>query len=553
MKKSYKSYKEQYLEKLEITKTYVNKVEELYDLSEVKDTIKEIEKGIYPSLTTELTYSSVVSHLDGIIKMLKTKYEKYIKAASLSKTIEIFIKSNTENRTNVKIDNKKEIKDSLSSIEDGILEVLLLFKNDNETEAKFTDVRNKLYKEIYELIKLEIRKFNRESLYDKLINYGYKNIIEGQVTKELNAIDLENNNNRAIYLQKLKLDRNGLESSYASVDLVRILSISGKNRDEFLKELKEFEEEVKDANTKLDNDRHNKDLIESEIKEDKINRKNEIKENIKELLKNGSVSLISIAIALGMGYGAFKGAKAIVTEKHYGRIDATYNSLDNKTDIGEKYYSSLSESKLVITEYTPWEKNKNSFKRQVTTYDLSNVGDVGGLGIMGSINLDVEPLGLKGDVKNETKESLMLDDLYEDTYKEVIFSVVDTEDVDIKVSVVGTIFMTILLEILGLLIDVLYWYMINPDKWNIECDTDETRPFKNIIAIKRIIRVTKENKKISKDHLDELKQILKETKEDYEKIKPLMLEAKKRKKLLELDNQFEEKLENINKLLLTIN
>ena len=545
-----KSYKEQYLEKLEITKTYVNKVEELYDLSEVKYTIKEIEKKIYPSLTTELTYSSVASHLDGIIKMLKTKYEKYIKAASLSKTIEIFIKSNTENRTNVKIDNKEEIKDSLSSIENEILEVLLLFKNNNETEAKFTDVRNKLYKEIYELIKLEIRKFNRESLYDKLINYGYKNIIEGQVTKELNSIDLENNNNRAIYLQKLKLDRNGLESSYASIDLVRILSISGKNRDEFLEVLKEFEEEVKDANTKLDNDRHNKDLIESEIKEDKINRKNEIKENIKELLKSGSVSLLSIAIVLGMGYGAFKGAKAIATNKDYARVDTTYNTLDNKTEISEKYYSSLNKSKLVLTEYTPWEKNKNSFKRQVTTYDLSDVGD---LGIMGSINLDVDSLVLKGDVTNETKESLMLDDLYEDTYKEVIFSVVDTEDIDIKVSTSGTIGMTILLEILGLLIDILYWCLINSDKWETDCDIDETRPFKNIIAIKRMIKVTKENKKISKEHLDELKQILKETKQDYENIKPLINEANDRIELLKLDNEFDEKVEKIYKMLLTLN
>ncbi len=46
---------------------------------------------------------------------------------------------------------------------------------------------------------------------------------------------------------------------------------------------------------------------------------------------------------------------------------------------------------------------------------------------------------------------------------------------------------------------------------------------------------------------------MEETKQDYENIKPLINEANDRIELLKLDNEFDEKVEKINKMLLTLN
>lgn len=56
-----------------------------------------------------------------------------------------------------------------------------------------------------------------------------------------------------------------------------------------------------------------------------------------------------------------------------------------------------------------------------------------------------------------------------------------------------------------------------------------------------------------KKDLVELKRIMEETKQDYENIKPLIKEANDRIELLKLDNEFDEKVEKINKMLLTLN
>ena len=540
-----KNIKEEYLQRLELVKTYINKIEEIYDLSEIKDTIKEIETGIYPTLSSETAYYSAASHLDGIIKVLESKYEKYLKANSLSKTIELFIKSNTENKTNDKVDNKSKINETIENIEKEIMEVLALFKSGNETEDKFLKVKNKLYKEIYELIKLEISKFNSYSLYNKIFS-NYKNILEKEVTKELNSMNLEDSKNVAIYLQKLKLDRNGLNSSYASLDLVKVLSIS-KNKEEVLKSLKELEIDLENATAKINEDKRNIEGKKDDINISKKTFYNNKKHTLKEMVKSGSLSLISLAIVLGIGYGAFRGAKASATEKKYGRIDISYSTLDNSLETGEKYYSSLDKNNIILTEYTPWEKHKNSFKRQVTTYDLTDLGE---LSIRDSVNLDVERLGLKGTTEKETKDYLVLDDLYETTYKEVVISNVDSEDINIEVSKGITIAMTFLLETFGVL---LYWILINVDKWDTECGIINTRPFTNILTIKNIIRETSASKKVYKKDLVELKRIMEETKQDYENIKPLINEANDRIELLKLDNEFDEKVEKINKMLLTLN
>ena len=167
------------------------------------------------------------------------------------------------------------------------------------------------------------------------------------------------------------------------------------------------------------------------------------------MLKDIGMTLLNASLLAGIIVGSIFGSKKLATNKKYLTKTTIYNpEEDNPYTVTEEYEKD-SESSLELVEYAPWKDSLLGVKRNVTTYDLS---DLEKLSYDEYLNLDLDQLKIDGETIREDKDSLTLSDLYENTIRLIREVEVNKEDFIEENSKVHEILLPIALSILGIII-----------------------------------------------------------------------------------------------------
>lgn len=373
----------------------------------------------------EQDYAKGCSKLEKLYNEL-LKYEIYAMASSLIDVVKNFI--NTENKT---IEGFNECREQIFTI----------IKNLNNSNTLDYNVEGPIVENIYHVvylfIKEEIKYFGiSETLNNMdLVNNEF---MDREVLKDIESIDLRDPKNIAIKIKKDKIDAKGFNKSYVDQTLISAIVNSGAN-------ILEKAEILKDLNSKLISVQKTLDDLDKEIRE----YKKVSKLDYSNLLKDIGMTLLNTSLLAGIIVGSIFGSKKLATNKKYLTKTTIYNpEEDNPYTVTEEYEKD-SESSLELVEYAPWKDSLLGVKRNVTTYDLS---DLEKLSYDEYLNLDLDQLKIDGETVREDKDNLTLSDLYENTIRLIREVEVNKEDFTEEEHKVAEIILSILLSIIGILI-----------------------------------------------------------------------------------------------------
>ena len=375
------------------------------------------EGTVFSETLLENAYINAKSKLNLLYIKLE-QYEVYIKISSFANVLKSFVEK--ENKSTLEFDEKREILTNL------------LFKLHHSNTLDYYvegDLVNNIYELTYKFIKEEIRVLGVSPtiklLKDDEINRSY---LDKEILKDYRKLDITDSKYRLLLNKKEEIDAIGFNSTYLDEDFISLLVNFAINE----KYLEEYVDTIDEKSTSL-NEKYAEFLNKKERIERIIeNYINDTKDNRKKVVKNLSICIGSAGLIAALFVGTFKVIKRMGSTDKYKNVVTTY-TVDEGINIEESYSSNKYDS-VKLTEYSPYEKNTLgfmasndvSYTRDVVKYDLTNIGD---LEIEEYLEVDPSVLGIKADYKTEKKDELALDDLYENTIREVTKTEVDTEDI----------------------------------------------------------------------------------------------------------------------------
>lgn len=339
-----------------------------FDTSEFENSLKTIHNDVnnnvkvnYVKGMAEASY--IQSYTTGINELNKLKikldnYNIYMSAYSTCNYINMLLKDNI---------SKRELEKCISKM-------IAVLKNINKSRTIDYDnerhIVEKIYETAYNVIKLEIMMTGDSQLYlfvkNEDTNISYFN---GLIIKDIETIDLENEENKNIKTKMFELGQNGIYSNYLDLGLIKLILLANGNLD--------IKKAINDNAINLANEIDaNIEKIRSKTKD--ITEKKEITENIGESLirkikdarKRVVSSILTIALVISGGIGAAKLAKNVSENGGY----IKYTQI--MTSDGAKYNNANTE--VTSNEYKDDEvtvkvsqKDGNEYKYQ--EYDISDI------------------------------------------------------------------------------------------------------------------------------------------------------------------------------------
>lgn len=320
----------------------------------------------YYSELLDLVYSNQ-KEFDNFMFLM---FAKYIKSASI--TIE-----NLDEYVNSAISYLQKCKDNIST-------------NTNI---------DTIFDSLLDLILMELTIKNNSSLLEYIKCYSeycyFLNRVASKRTNNLNKKDV-----------KSILNREGATGElfpYIEEDLLKLMAMDSSSplRKEVLKQVKTLE-------SKLDDKEHEQTHIITKIRKIKGNKK-----EYRKAVATGILGLSLLAgIAIGWPTSFYKD-----THSRYIMDVKRYNVIEGETLVEEDHRYDTLDGKTYIFEYSPWESTNDGFVRSYNKYDVSNI-DYEELAEY--LLLDLQRLGTNYEKKEEFKDALVPEDLYEDTLYEVV-------------------------------------------------------------------------------------------------------------------------------------
>lgn len=462
---------------------------------------KEIDKGtkevilddsaVSVSCYLESSYIKAMSRLEKLLQELD-KYEVYLRVASLTGILREFLKK-----------KNKEEKD-LADLRVTLISILEDLKKSGtlsyEVEGKLV---NDIYSLVYDFIKEEIKKLNNSPTLEILqADEIHKYNLDKFIIKELENMNLKDPKNRFILLRKNELDLEGVDTHYVDEELIRKIVAVTDLGEYYERKCAELNQKISDYYNKLDSLYRNDLVLEKGIKEaEEFHKKSK-----KRVFTSIPLFISAASLIIGL-FGspiklAFMGGKV----KKYKIDKTTISSLDGSERKEELYLNS--DDKTLFIEVKPYEKYKGkSFSRDLIKYDVSGLGD---LSIDDYLSIDFDELGIEGKKDTENKETLTLDDLYNETFYLIEKYVVDENDIKETTEPLMVFFGMVLFELLAALLWMLLEVLI--DCFKKDGDFFLVSSIKNII---KSIRDLKESKASLSEKKEKLMEIKKQFKELY--------------------------------------
>ena len=432
------------INRMKEAKLNVTKYEEIYHkiLNNCVNENKSIPESITNNNTNFATdylassYSKAIKELELLLLEL-SKYEIYIKVSSFTKYLKNFI------------DNSNKTEEDFELYRNSLLDILnkLLYSNtlDYEVEGKIIE---EIYQITYYFIKEEFKNLGYSITLNELKNNQTHLIyLDRKIEKELDTINLKDTKYARLASIKNKIDSIGINSNYAEEELFMELVKNGLNHQKIHNVIDTLICTTDENIEMMEKYQEQKETKESELNDNKFNIKS-IKGSI---VKDIILFTISGSIIAGLIIGSIKLAKI----KKFKTTDTTYSPTNGMT-IETNYYNKLEGPKegTYVIELSPYEKEISPFQRTKTTYDVSYIGD---MPLEAYLDLDLASLKSKFYQRIESKDSLNLDDLYEETIRYVEEIKIDKNDYQKKTSV----FLLVSFLFLSFLIEVLLEYMLS--------------------------------------------------------------------------------------------
>lgn len=327
------------------------------------------------------------------------KYEVYIKVNALIELLKISIL------------NKKIEKNELNTIKTQLIDLLNEIKNTTTLDYTFTkDLTENLYQVSYYLIKEEIKLGNNQLLDFFTKNEQHSIYLDKIISKELENINLNNEENIKILKRKQELDSKGFNSSYVDYELLYSI-INATDKEEIQDNIKNILNVLSDINSQIISSFENNHNNTQAIKK----YKGLIKDCSKPSFYVSKIMSILLSFTLiGSAYvGGNRLAKKLNSKDVYLTTITTQNTKTNKTEIESQFYSDDYSDKVIITKYSPYKKNLTGFSREVTTYILKDTS----ITSLEDIDLlDFKNLDMDSKTEKEEKKSLSNEDFYNEDY-----------------------------------------------------------------------------------------------------------------------------------------
>ncbi len=300
------------------------------------------------------------------------------------------------------------------------------------------NVVEKLYSFAYKIIKLELSRSGSSQVLDWCKNDTIAtNFINHEIEKELNELSKEELNNPILKECIAREKAKGLAFSY--LDETIILNLTIQNNDELLKSIKEELESIAQMlkNNEYCLNSNDKKLkgLNKDIKEEKVAFK-------KTIVANSLKCVATLSLIAGMLFGAYKFSKFVTKVEYLDTKSEVFSTSQVvQTQAKEGYLPKIdsSDAEVVdenitttkIIEYGPWEKAffSDVYSREVTTFDVSGINYSN---LEDYLSLDLKALGYDAEETEETKETLSLEDLYDELIREVERITQNLDDVEIK-------------------------------------------------------------------------------------------------------------------------
>lgn len=415
-------------------KRIVSEIKKLgIDITQLEKTINSIEKETeqkanevyekYDELETEAffidylndVYNSSIKKVELIYDELLEEYNTYYQIHSQCNLL-----------------NEKLTTEAYTNMGEYINIIKTLLKVFQNTSIANSDMEKKLaeimYQLVYHVIQLELNDKEVSSLLEYIkrseINSSY---LETYIQQEVSSINLTDSNNKEINQRIQELRAEGLNFSYLDSKLIKLLSSSEEENipteqsnisnevtssldliPQYYEMLLELFEEQKCLERK-------EQTLNDEISKQMNKKHRKVMSVIKRnLLLTTYVSSLIVS---------FYAAKQDSTSKKFFTTTESYNLTTNTNIPTTTDYQEEAEIPISIITYNPWKEaswwereiiGEYDFARKVETYDVS---DINYENLSDYATISTLELGIKPFEEIERKDSLVPDDLYEETFK----------------------------------------------------------------------------------------------------------------------------------------
>ncbi len=486
----------------------------------------QTNSALSQSAFLEQAYIKASSELNELL-MAMMQYEIYLKTASFTNSLRYFLTKNAK------------FSEEITALRSSLVSLLMELVNSNTLDYKVEGpLIEDIYLMTYNFIKEEVR-LTGDSLTLKLLSSNEVHLanIDAMVRKELETINLADSKYALVNARINKLDEQGIDTNYADLELIQEIVESKINVETRLALINELEGKLR---TYLSEAEH--------LKSKTLEYKNSLKQYQKDkkdiypkIAKYFATLGLSTGIVISLLIGSFKIGKIAGNKKENMTRYTTFNPKEPELSVNETYTSD-EEDGIYLREYSPFVENSDGeFKRTVITYDLSNVGE---MPIEEYINVDLDTLGIKGDSKIEEKESLSLEDLYEESYQIIEKIEVNKDDVKIDYDLEKRVLVTFM-SILGSIL----FYCIYEVIFITGVGYDTEAFYYSILNISEQLKQLKAIKHYEEPQIKELKQIERQLLELIKENRPIIKTLEEKMKFMDNNADYENQKAELKRVL----
>lgn len=346
------------------TKKYKEKLNNI--INDVHSNVEESKEkwGNNANMFLETDYYPGIKKLNRL-KLELNEYNIYFKAVNTCKYLILEL----DDIENLKDDEK------INNYVETIIELLIDIKNSNiiYNKRKKT-ILKEVYDIVYKIIKLEIIKFGKSSVYEHVKDYDINTFfLEKCVRKEIENLNLNDEKYEEIQKKVYEINSDGLTSNYFDIYLIKLLIKYSNNidlKEEIVNELKKLKKEINDNVLNFKNG-----MLE-------LNESKNILKKIKSKFIQAKISILinvlSFVIVIPtMFYYSGKSRediKEIFVTEVYPKTVTTYSKeygLKAEVDYISSY--SIDDNRTSILEYGNWVNIGNDYFRLVFKYDITDI------------------------------------------------------------------------------------------------------------------------------------------------------------------------------------
>lgn len=343
-----------------------------FDVSEYEKVLKEISDSVKDNVKVsynkgfaranyEMDYSNGIMELNKLINHLE-KYDVYFKVLNSCEWLDIRITD--KNITN------DELKQYVGEMAYNLKRIVNSDTMDYDNEKHVVEM---VFETAYKIIKLELMMTGNSSLYDYInredINISYFNII---IKEELATLKGKSNNDTFLREKLFQIRKNGINSNYFDLELIKILLIHDGNnsfKDKINNNMHEIvgkiNSNIKEINKLNQSINEDKDTINVKYMDIKYSRKN--------IFIRAISTLAAASVMFGIGFGIPRLAKKIATGSKYLKTTEIYSTINDEivTETDEVIIGYEPDNSTIVRVYDPYENNK---RRDYQEYDVSYLG-----------------------------------------------------------------------------------------------------------------------------------------------------------------------------------